>query len=1540
VGEERWDAFISYGHQDAEWVRALAGNLHRDGFDVFLDEWELVGGDRVTGRLEDAIRDATNGVLVVSPHALSRPWVREEYEALLRQAVQDGARRLIPVLYRDAEMPAFMANRLWVDFRGAASTGPEYDARLEELERALHGLPGRDRPVRDGSREWPLGTGGRTVRPAGAMRLSLVVERDRVSLRDDGATELAGGEVRWRPVTEEAIKQLRWLWRGGGAATNRAAADGFDAALALAGRRLSEDSLTGTVGAALANAVAEATALNAVLELGIRAGELGELPWETMLLPEPDGMVPAAGGTALAVHRNVALFRGVAGRGPVAAHKVRGPLRMLVAIASPESQNASGELLNYEAELARILTSVDAARRRGDAHVRVLTEGSLKAISDALIEEPEGFHVVHLSCHARPGELILETPDGAEDPVSAARLLDEGLRAGTSVPMVVLSGCSTGLGTRQQHSSGGDGDGDAHDEGESALASVASELLDAGVPLVLSMQAPVSDLYATQLAGELYEYLASADAPDPLAALSDARRDCERVRQQLPADAPQRARAEWATPALWVREPRLPLFHRREAYGPVIPVSAPVLAEGIVVRKVGEFVGRRRELREARRALDGEDAGLVIHAIGGVGKSTLAAEIIAGAGPDRGVVISRAGALTVDTILEEVSAQLTILLPDADDPVTTSVRQAAQLLRRHDVEWADRQRALTQTILPAVPMIVLLDNFEDNLRPGHQHWTIRDPELAEFLAGWVHRPGESKLIITSHHPFVLPGNAERRLERLHLGPLTPAETAKLMWRLPGLDALPAIDRVRAYHDVGGHPRTLEYLDALLHGGHAKFDDVAQRMEDALSKRGIADPTAWMAVAGRDIDSALAESVTLTVDEIVLSDLLHGLAQTSLARELVVGAAVYRTPIDRTALIWQLADETEAPSDPQRDARLARVQAVIAAARVGVNSPDELTADQLGLTSEELAAYQGDIEALRRPPVAQPDGFDQALSVALSSGLIAPITRSDGGTAYLVHRWTARAINHLEPNVTAGAHRRAARYWRWRLQVRLQIHHDLLNDMLEARYHHHAAGELDASLELTDGAIFLLRTWGQYGRASELCRQTLDWIPADTVKVAIYIHELGMLAQNRGDYATAEKCYTEALEIAERLGDQPGLARGYHQLGMLAELRGDYETAEQRYTESLEIEERLGNETGLATSYEQLGILAARRGEYETAEQRYKQSHEINERLGDEPQLASNHFHLGVLARLRGEYETAEQRFKQSLKIAGWLGDQAELARGYQELGVLAEVRGDYVIAEQRYNQSLEINERLGNQASIAGGYHQLGILAQHHGDYDTAEQRYTQSLEIFERLGDQAGLAGGYHELGMIAQARGNYETAEERYNQSLEINERLGNQASIATNYHQLGMLAHVRGEYETAEQHYNQSLEIEARLGNQAGLARSYYQLGVLGHVRGEYETAEQHYNQSLEINERLGDQASIAAGCAALAVLLVDRDAEQAISYDLRALSIFMQMRDQHAVFSLERLASARSRLGDAGFMRIAAQTLDAASLQTLTELLDQQ
>jgi tetratricopeptide (TPR) repeat protein len=61
-----------------------------------------------------------------------------------------------------------------------------------------------------------------------------------------------------------------------------------------------------------------------------------------------------------------------------------------------------------------------------------------------------------------------------------------------------------------------------------------------------------------------------------------------------------------------------------------------------------------------------------------------------------------------------------------------------------------------------------------------------------------------------------------------------------------------------------------------------------------------------------------------------------------------------------------------------------------------------------------------------------------------------------------------------------------------------------------------------------------------------------------------------------------------------------MSTSYHQLGILAELRGDYDTAEPLYRQSLELDERLGDQAGVATSYAVLGGLSEAAGNLDQA----------------------------------------------------------------------------------------------------------------------------------------------------------------------------------------------------------------------------------------------------------------------------------------------------------------------------------------------------
>lgn len=159
-------------------------------------------------------------------------------------------------------------------------------------------------------------------------------------------------------------------------------------------------------------------------------------------------------------------------------------------------------------------------------------------------------------------------------------------------------------------------------------------------------------------------------------------------------------------------------------------------------------------------------------------------------------------------------------------------------------------------------------------------------------------------------------------------------------------------------------------------------------------------------------------------------------------------------------------------------------------------------------------------------------------------------------------------------------------------------------------------------------------------------------------VAVALHQLGVMAQRRGDLSEAEHLYAESLDIERRVGNQGGMAQTLHQLGNVAYLREDLPEAERFYNKSLDIERQLGNQQGIAQTLGQLGILAADRGDYTRAELRYRECLGIFETLGDQADIAISLHQLGRLAETRGEQLDLEQavgRFQEALDIFKRLG---------------------------------------------------------------------------------------------------------------------------------------------------------------------------------------------------------------------------------------------------------------------------------------------
>src|SRR5215472_13827603 len=119
--------FISYAHADSAFVDRLEADLQKQGFDPWVDRQRLKGGQRWRRELQDAVKRAQVLLLVLSPDAITSENVQIEYDYVL-----ELGNVVIPLYYRQCEVPMELRAIQWIDFRHS------YDEGLAALLDVLH----------------------------------------------------------------------------------------------------------------------------------------------------------------------------------------------------------------------------------------------------------------------------------------------------------------------------------------------------------------------------------------------------------------------------------------------------------------------------------------------------------------------------------------------------------------------------------------------------------------------------------------------------------------------------------------------------------------------------------------------------------------------------------------------------------------------------------------------------------------------------------------------------------------------------------------------------------------------------------------------------------------------------------------------------------------------------------------------------------------------------------------------------------------------------------------------------------------------------------------------------------------------------------------------------------------------------------------------------------------------------------------------------------------------------------------------------------
>jgi tetratricopeptide (TPR) repeat protein len=495
--------------------------------------------------------------------------------------------------------------------------------------------------------------------------------------------------------------------------------------------------------------------------------------------------------------------------GPVSATPapVSGRLRVLGLFSLPEG----GQPLNLRRERHSLVQLVQRIHAQGKtAEVRVLQYGVTRDRLRDILEEANGWDIIHISGHGAPGELLLETAAGKPDRISAADLADLLDLTRESVKLVTVAACWSAATTAdQQRLLLGLPVRDLNSETERARqlttptdsAPLATELASRLNCAVLAMRYPVDDEFAIELTTRLYELLADKAQPLPRAVGLTLRR--------LAAD-PQFPPLSVATPALFGGQAaslRLAAPERQGAddYDPShLKMSA-------FPPQPDRFVGRVGVMTRASAALAAASGipGVLLHGMPGGGKTACALELaythehafrdlIWHKAPDEGAEIMGSltdFALTLERYLP--GFQMAHLVHDAKQ-LTPFLPKLTELMERRR-------------------LLLVIDNAESLLT---ESGTWRDDNWGRVVGALAGHKGLGRLMLTSRRvPAELAGPRVEAVDAL-----SPDEALLLAHELPNLrrlisDELPGVDRddsrrlaLGVLNIAQGHPKLLELAD--------------------------------------------------------------------------------------------------------------------------------------------------------------------------------------------------------------------------------------------------------------------------------------------------------------------------------------------------------------------------------------------------------------------------------------------------------------------------------------------------------------------------------------------------------------------------------------------------------------------------------------------------------------------------------------------------------------------------------------------------------
>lgn len=367
------------------------------------------------------------------------------------------------------------------------------------------------------------------------------------------------------------------------------------------------------------------------------------------------------------------------------------------------------------------------------------------------------------------------------------------------------------------------------------------------------------------------------------------------------------------------------------------------------------------------------------------------------------------------------------------------------------------------------------------------------------------------------------------------------------------------------------------------------------------------------------------------------------------------------------------------------------------------------------------------------------------------------------------------------------------------------------------------------------------------------RGTTEFDP--TFQLATTLTMLGRVFIEAGSATEAIRVLREAISLWESLvikksGGQPwdellstgNFEKAPVQLGNLASAMGDLGTALRiageltealtMAEEGLRIHEVEGNPREIAASSARCASILLAAGRFDEADVRYESALAATRQIGDKELEGTILQHQGLLARNQNQLERAARLYQQALQRFQEANDTAAVMQTYNLIGVVEEKAGRLPEARAWYEKSRDLARQLNDQVGLGQIAQNLGGICQSEGEAARARgdeaaarrhfeegRRYTEeSLRIKQAYDNKSHQAAAWGLLARLDLLLGDLTAAERHAHEARRIREPLG-VPEVGADYHTLSEIAQARGDRAAAAEWTSKRDALREELKRRAG-------------------------------------------------------------------------------------------------------------------------